>query len=71
MVDLHTRHSLLLLTLESATLKNDNAEDAGEEEGVTDVAAERKVVSENEKRRAAERQPTGRVVGIIKRNWRS
>ena len=55
----------------TATLKNDDAEEADDEEGVTEVAEERKVISESEKRRAAERQPTGRIVGIIKRNWRS
>ncbi|KAF7800188.1 hypothetical protein EIP86_011435 [Pleurotus ostreatoroseus] len=56
---------------QEATLKNDDAEEADDEEGVTEVAEERKVISESEKRRAAERQPTGRIVGIIKRNWRS
>ncbi|KAI0791122.1 RNB-domain-containing protein [Abortiporus biennis] len=57
---------------QDATLKNDDADES--EEGGEDVeaAAEKKLVrSDSSERRHAERQPTGRVVGIIKRNWRS
>ena len=56
-----------------ATLKNDDAEDTDEEEGDDQQArAERKALQqENAKRLSAERQPTGRIAGIIKRNWRS
>lgn len=57
----------------SATLKNDDA-DASEDEGSDDdiTAREAKVLrSENAARRVLERQPTGRIVGIIKRNWRA
>lgn len=56
----------------SATLKNDDAEDS-EEEGDTDqVLAEKKLLQKDStKKLAAERQPTGRVVGVVKRNWRS
>ncbi|KAJ3529635.1 hypothetical protein NM688_g7830 [Phlebia brevispora] len=57
---------------QEATLKNDDAEEAEEEEGAEEVVAERKALQEEtQKRQAAERQPTGRIVGIIKRNWRS
>lgn len=64
-----------ILTFESlGTLKNDDAEDSDEEEGEDDVeaAAERQIVQkEGTKRPAAEKQPTGRIVGMVKRNWRS
>lgn len=56
-----------------ATLKNDDAE-ASEDEGSDDdiTAQEAKALrSENAARRILERQPTGRIVGIIKRNWRA
>ncbi|KAF7980217.1 hypothetical protein HWV62_39325 [Athelia sp. TMB] len=58
---------------QDATLKNDDA-DASEDEGSDDdiTAREAKVLrSENAARRVLERQPTGRIVGIIKRNWRA
>ncbi|OSD00737.1 RNB-domain-containing protein [Trametes coccinea BRFM310] len=57
---------------QEATLKNDDADDS-EEEGEDDEAlAERKVLqTELAKQSASSKQPTGRVVGIVKRNWRS
>jgi len=53
-------------------LKNDDAEDSGDEgegEGNETVAREKKLL-ELEKR-SSEKQPTGRIVGVIKRNWRA
>lgn len=59
--------------LNSATLKNDdadNSDDEGEENEA--IARESKVLrAENAAKRANERQPTGRIVGVIKRNWRA
>ncbi|KAH8092215.1 RNB-domain-containing protein [Cristinia sonorae] len=56
-------------------LKNDDAEDSEEDERDDDAAAkaeERRIVqAQNAKRLAAEKQPTGRIVGMVKRNWRS
>ena len=56
-----------------ATLKNDDADDTDEEASDDEEArAEQRALREaNAKRLAAERQPTGRIVGVIKRNWRS
>ncbi|KAI0076851.1 RNB-domain-containing protein [Panus rudis PR-1116 ss-1] len=57
---------------QETTLKNDDASDSEEEGDDDEAIAEQKLLeAEAAKRRAAERQPTGRVVGIIKRNWRS
>jgi exosome complex exonuclease DIS3/RRP44 len=58
--------------ISQVTLKNDDAEDS-DEEGETrqPVAEEQKLLEEESGRTAAERQPTGRVVGIVKRNWRA
>ena len=57
----------------SATLKNDDADESEDEQDDLEAAVERKVLQSEQPKRAAhpERQPTGRVVGIIKRNWRS
>jgi exosome complex exonuclease DIS3/RRP44 len=55
-----------------AALKNDDAEDSGDEgegEGNETVAREKNLL-ELEKR-SSEKQPTGRIVGVIKRNWRA
>ena len=56
-----------------ATLKNDDADESEEETDDLEAAAERKALRPEQSARAAhsERQPTGRIVGIIKRNWRS
>ncbi|KZP33106.1 RNB-domain-containing protein [Athelia psychrophila] len=58
---------------QDATLKDDDAE-ASEDEGSDDdiTAREAKALrSENAAKRILERQPTGRIVGVIKRNWRA
>ncbi|KIP12193.1 hypothetical protein PHLGIDRAFT_98579 [Phlebiopsis gigantea 11061_1 CR5-6] len=57
---------------QETTLKNDDAEESEEEGDDVETIAEQNVLrSEHSKRVASERQPTGRIVGIIKRNWRS
>lgn len=55
-----------------ATLKNDDAEDSGEEgeEENDEVLAKESRHIQSEKR-TSEKQPTARIVGIIKRNWRA
>jgi exosome complex exonuclease DIS3/RRP44 len=55
-----------------ATLKNDDAEDS-EDEGDEAILLERKALLKEESaiKQAAAKQPTGRVVGVIKRNWRA
>lgn len=65
-----------MLTLTLATLKNDDAEDDKDEEGDEGddaLVKESNVLRlENAKRTSElEKQPTGRIVGIIKRNWRA
>ncbi|KAF8900484.1 mitotic control protein dis3 [Gymnopilus junonius] len=57
---------------QDATLKNDDAEDSADEgdtEGHEVLTRESKILQSE--KRSAERQPTGRVVGVIKRNWRA
>ncbi|PPQ74156.1 hypothetical protein CVT24_012874 [Panaeolus cyanescens] len=57
---------------QDSTLKNDDVEDSGDEGEDEDhqlTAAESKL-SRSESR-SSEKQPTGRIVGIIKRNWRA
>ena len=56
-----------------ATLKNDDAEESGEENEEDDILTrESKVIRSRQSKAApAERQPTGRIIGIIKRNWRA
>ncbi|KAF9243101.1 hypothetical protein BU15DRAFT_86519 [Melanogaster broomeanus] len=61
---------------QEATLKNDDAKDSGDEDDdETDfhLRAEAKALRSDEQKKVsvAEKQPTGRVVGIIKRNWRA
>ncbi|KIK69027.1 hypothetical protein GYMLUDRAFT_35068 [Collybiopsis luxurians FD-317 M1] len=60
---------------QEATLKNDDAEDSDEENdenGEQVLVKESRALSGNSGQKAlSERQPTGRVVGIIKRNWRA
>ncbi|KZT19844.1 RNB-domain-containing protein [Neolentinus lepideus HHB14362 ss-1] len=58
---------------QESTLKNDDAEDSEEEgEGEEVLGQEKKALRSDEKARPpSEKQPTGRVVGIIKRNWRA
>lgn len=53
------------------TLKNDDAENSEEEGDDEEAIAEHNVLlAELAKRQSSSRQPTGRVVGVIKRNWR-
>jgi len=58
----------------SVTLKDDDVERSGEE-GESDndevIARETRHIKSEHARASAEKQPTGRVVGIIKRNWRA
>ncbi|KAH9834605.1 RNB-domain-containing protein [Rhodofomes roseus] len=57
---------------QETTLRNDDADESEEENDDEEAIAERKVLqAERARREASVRQPTGRVVGIIKRNWRS
>lgn len=66
-------HAHVYTSCAEATLKNDDAEDSEEDEGEdNETLAERKLLQkEDTKKPNAEKQPTGRIVGIIKRNWRS
>ena len=56
-----------------ATLKNDDAENSEEEGDDNNVMAREAKALRDEaaERRMNERQPTGRIVGVIKRNWRA
>ncbi|KAJ3733858.1 hypothetical protein DFJ43DRAFT_1067052 [Lentinula guzmanii] len=60
---------------QEATLKNDDAEDSGEEgdeNGEEVFVKESRALSESSSQKPpSERQPTGRVVGVVKRNWRA
>ncbi|KIJ59605.1 hypothetical protein HYDPIDRAFT_118378 [Hydnomerulius pinastri MD-312] len=60
---------------QEATLKNDDAEDSGDESDDSQfhLREEAKALRASERKKAptSERQPTGRVVGVIKRNWRA
>ncbi|CAA7262309.1 unnamed protein product [Cyclocybe aegerita] len=56
---------------QDSTLKNDDAEDSegeGDEQDQVKVRESKHLQSE---KRTSEKQPTGRIVGIIKRNWRA
>jgi len=56
-----------------ATLKNDDAEDTGDEGEDNDELArrERQALQSGSIKKMSERQPTGRIAGVIKRNWRA
>ncbi|KAF9266998.1 RNB-domain-containing protein [Marasmius fiardii PR-910] len=61
---------------QEATLKNDDAEDSGDngDENTEEVITKESRILRNEtssQKLPSERQPTGRVVGVIKRNWRA
>ncbi|KAI0683293.1 RNB-domain-containing protein [Cytidiella melzeri] len=58
---------------QEATLKNDDADDTDENASDDEeTRAEQRALRADAARRVAkERQPTGRIVGIIKRNWKS
>ncbi|KAH9043000.1 RNB-domain-containing protein [Lactarius hengduanensis] len=53
-----------------AALKNDDAEES-DEEGERVVVEEKTPRTEVPSRAPTEKQPTGRIVGIVKRNWRA
>lgn len=57
----------------TATLKNDDAEDSDDEGEDNNEATikESKALSSENAHRTADKQPTGRIVGVIKRNWRA
>ncbi|KAF8583853.1 RNB-domain-containing protein [Ramaria rubella] len=62
---------------QETTLKNDDAEDSEEEVGEDDsdeaklLRKERTLSRDTTTKAPAEKQPTGKVVGVIKRNWRA
>ena len=63
---------MILICVLVVTLKNDDVEDSDEGEDNDALIDERRALKREEsKTRNAEKQPTGRVVGIIKRNWRA
>ena len=69
---------IYLIQWDVAALKNDDAEDSDLDDEDHDAAAaleaeliRRGKIDESGRRAPAEKQPTGRVVGVIKRNWRA
>ncbi|ETW85530.1 putative exoribonuclease [Heterobasidion irregulare TC 32-1] len=57
---------------QEVTLKNDDVEDSDKGEDNDALIDERRALKREESKTPnAEKQPTGRVVGIIKRNWRA
>lgn len=60
----------ITLTKLKATLKNDDAEES-DEEGERVIVDEKALGAEGSSRTITEKQPTGRIVGVIKRNWRA
>ena len=59
----------IMLTKSKATLKNDDAEES-DEEGER-LTVDEKALRTEPSRPITEKQPTGRIVGVIKRNWRA
>ncbi|KZS89536.1 RNB-domain-containing protein [Sistotremastrum niveocremeum HHB9708] len=64
---------------QDSTLKNDDPDNSGDEEEDAEIDAEeakalgrgRQEKTQSSVKPSSERQPTGRIVGIIKRNWRA
>ncbi|KAG6808306.1 hypothetical protein H0H92_004576 [Tricholoma furcatifolium] len=56
---------------QDSTLKNDDAEDSGDEGEDEEDEFSRREKQIQVVDRSAEKQPTGRIVGVIKRNWRA
>lgn len=58
-----------------AALKNDDADDSGDEEvAIDELERERKEKRDGDEvaaKNSLEKLPTGRVVGVFKRNWRA
>jgi len=63
------------LTRHAAALKNDDADDSeGEADDATGVDAEARIASRlrrEETEPGKEKSPTARVVGMVRRNWRT
>ncbi|KAG5643684.1 hypothetical protein DXG03_000517 [Asterophora parasitica] len=55
---------------QESTLKNDDAEDEGGDEDDDEVQRREKRAEQSVKRTEG-KQPTGRILGVIKRNWRA
>jgi exosome complex exonuclease DIS3/RRP44 len=62
--------SWITLTELKATLKDDDAAES-DEEGERVIVDEKMLRTEGSSRPITEKQPTGRIVGVIKRNWRA
>ncbi|KAG5336916.1 hypothetical protein C0989_011535 [Termitomyces sp. Mn162] len=56
---------------QDSTLKNDDAENSGDEGNDEKDHFSRRENQVGDVKRTSEKQPTGRIVGIIKRNWRA
>ncbi|KAG6861108.1 hypothetical protein C0995_003837 [Termitomyces sp. Mi166 len=56
---------------QDSTLKNDDAENSGDEGDNEEDHFVRHEKQAEHTKRTAEKQPTGRIVGVIKRNWRA
>ncbi|KAG6853480.1 hypothetical protein C0991_004096 [Blastosporella zonata] len=56
---------------QDSTLKNDDAEDSGDEGDDEEDQFTRREKQVEDVKRTSEKQPTGRIVGVIKRNWRA
>ncbi|KAG6836902.1 hypothetical protein H0H93_001489 [Arthromyces matolae] len=56
---------------QDSTLKNDDAEDSGDEADKEEDEFSRRERQVEDVKRSSEKQPTGRIVGVIKRNWRA
>ncbi|RXW25770.1 hypothetical protein EST38_g55 [Candolleomyces aberdarensis] len=55
---------------QDSTLKNDDVESGDEDEAEDDIVTRTESKVTSSEKRSSEKQPTGRVVGVIKRNWR-
>lgn len=65
-------HILRTYFISTATLKNDDVEESGDEADENDTLVQaRESRAVRTVHAPAERQPTGRIVGIVKRNWRA
>ena len=69
----HYLQNSKLMFLSVAALKNDDAENSDDEGDDNNVMAREAKALRDEaaEKRVDERQPTGRIVGVIKRNWRA
>lgn len=73
----YQEHMLILAIVLPEALKNDDADDeeGDAEEGQQSEARmteiEKKTAASTAKQNPVEKRPTGKVVGIVKRNWRA